>query len=171
MSEDSGTMACTRIGTVVSPRTDADDTTGWGGVVAVIEVEEGLGADSLLGLADYSHVEVLVWFDRVRPRESYAEPTHPRGDARYPRVGVFAGRGPNRPNPIGVTVCRLLSVDGRWVTVVGLDAVDGTPVIDLKPVLPALLPSGPVTEPAWSRALMHDYWVRDNPHQPATTHD
>lgn len=154
---------CTRICTVASPRTDADDTTGWGDVVAVIEVEESLGAGSLAGLADYSHVEVLVWLDQVRPRASYANPTHPRGEDRYPRAGVFAGRGPNRPNPLGVTVCRLLSVAGRRVTVAGLDAVDGTPVVDLKPVLPALLPSGPVVEPAWSRDLMHDYWVRDRP--------
>jgi len=74
-----------------------------------------------------------------------------------PLIGVFAARGPHRPNPIGVSACRILDVGDTWLTVRGLDAVDRTPVLDIKPVMPTLLPAD-VTEPDWSRQLMADYY-------------
>lgn len=152
-----GEVVLRPVGVVRSPRTDVRDTTGWGAVTSSIELLECVGEAALTGLEGFSHVEVVLWFDRVVPRDSYDGVAPPRGRADLPAVGVFATRGPNRPNPLGVSACRLLEVTGCSVTVAGLDAVDGTPVLDLKPVMPALLPRE-VSEPAWSERLMQDYY-------------
>jgi tRNA-Thr(GGU) m(6)t(6)A37 methyltransferase TsaA len=146
------------VGRVVSERQDETDTDFWGGVVARIELAPELGDRSLAGLADFSHVEVLFGFDRITPREHYRDVRPARGRADLPAVGVFAGRGPNRPNPIGVTICELVEVGDTYLTVRGLDAVDGTPVFDLKPVMRTFLPpAGSVRQPAWADVLMRDY--------------
>jgi tRNA-Thr(GGU) m(6)t(6)A37 methyltransferase TsaA len=145
------------IGTVSSPRTDPSNTTGWGDVVARVVVDESLGTHSLDGLADFSHVEILFWFDRVPQPEFYAELMRPRGRADMPLIGVFGARGPYRPNPIGVSACEVVEVGNTSLTVRGLDAVDGTPVLDIKPVQPRLVPHD-VHEPEWSARLMNDYY-------------
>jgi tRNA-Thr(GGU) m(6)t(6)A37 methyltransferase TsaA len=150
-------MALEPIGVVRSPRTDVGYSDGWGGVVARVELRPELGTESLTGLADFSHVDVVYWFDQVRRRPSYAGLSHPRGRADLPMIGVFAARGPNRPNPIGVSACAIVAVGDTWVEVRGLDAVDNTPVLDLKPLMPRLLPTR-VTEPAWSAELMARYY-------------
>lgn len=152
-------MEIAAIGTVSSPRTDPSDTTGWGDVVARIHLVEALGRRSLEGLADFSHVDILYWFDRVVRRPDYVEPRRARGREDMPMLGVFASRGPNRPNPIGVSACRLIDVGDTWLTVRGLDAVDGTPILDIKPVMAQLIPCG-VEEPEWSSRLMRDYYQR-----------
>ncbi len=145
------------IGTVSSPRVDPSNTVGWGDVVATILLDESLGMHSLDGLADFSHAEVVFWFDQVTRRESYADVSRARGREDMPLIGVFGARGPNRPNPIGVSACEILAVAQRTLTVRGLDAVDGTPVLDIKPVQARLVPSG-VREPEWSARLMSDYY-------------
>src|SRR3954451_15804313 len=91
------------------------------------------GPEALMGLGEFSHVEVVFVFDRVPPEKVLTASRHPRGNPDWPEAGIFAQRGSGRPNRIGVTVCRLLAVDGRTVTVQALDAIDGTPVLDLKP--------------------------------------
>ncbi|MBD8057593.1 SAM-dependent methyltransferase [Cellulomonas sp. JH27-2] len=160
MDTTSVSMQLLAVGSVSSPRTDPDDTTGWGDVVARIDLVAALGTESLVGLADFSHVEVLFWFDRVVRRSDHTGTSRARGRADMPLIGVFAARGPNRPNPVGVSICRIEDVGDTWITVRGLDAVDGTPVLDLKPVMPRLLPDR-VEEPGWSTLLMHDYYERD----------
>jgi tRNA (adenine37-N6)-methyltransferase len=147
------------IGVVSSPRTDPSETTGWGDVEARIRLTSELGTRSLDGLADFSHAEIVFWFDRVTRRDSYADLSRARGRDDMPLIGVFAARGPNRPNPIGVSACPIVEVGDTWLTVRGLDAVDGTPVLDVKPVQVRLVPAH-VTEPEWSARLMADYYVR-----------
>ena len=83
---------------------------------------------------------------------------HPRGRTDWPKVGILAQRGKGRPNRIGVTACRLISVDGLRLKVMGLDAIDGTPVLDIKPVMKGFLPRGAVKEPEWAAELMKGYW-------------
>lgn len=97
------------------------------------ELEEGLE-----GLTQFSHILVLVWMHRIPPEEHSVLWVHPRGRLDIPMVGVFAGRGPARPNPIGVTTVRLIKRKGNVLTVAGLDVYSGTPVIDIKPHIPGL---------------------------------
>jgi tRNA (adenine37-N6)-methyltransferase len=131
----------------------------WDAEVAVIELEPHFTPDALAGLADFSHIEVVFHFDRVPDGEISAGARHPRGRADWPVVGIFAQRGKGRPNRIGVSTCRLLSVEGTRVTVRGLDAALGTPVLDIKPVMKGFLPRGEIKEPIWASELMKDYWV------------
>lgn len=83
---------------------------------------------------------------------------HPRGNPNWPRVGIFAQRGKDRPNRLGVTVCRLLAIEGTVLKVKGLDAIDGTPVLDIKPYMQGFAPREAVREPSWAAELMRDYW-------------
>ena len=104
----------------------------WSRVRSDVRLREGLG-EALLGLDGYSHVIVIGWLDRT-PAELRARPrAYPSGDARLPLQGALALRGGARPNPLSVTVCRLLGVEDDVLRVEGLDLVDGTPVLDIKP--------------------------------------
>ena len=131
----------------------------WGASRARIELDAArFEPDALAGLADFSHAEVIFLVDRVADDQIVAGARHPRGRADWPKVGIFAQRGKNRPNRLGVCVCRVVGVDGLAVEVEGLDAIDGTPVLDIKPVLKGFLPRGEVREPAWATEIMKDYW-------------
>ena len=131
----------------------------WGASRARIELDTtSFGPDALAGLADFSHLEVIFLFDRVPPEKIEYGARHPRNRQDWPLVGIFAQRGKNRPNRIGLCTCRIVAVAGPVIEVEGLDAIDGTPVLDLKPVMQAFLPRGPVVEPQWVGELMQDYW-------------
>ena len=91
--------------------------------------------EALRGLDAFSHVEVLYRFDRVDPAGVHTGARRPRGNPAGPEAGIFAQRAEDRPNRLGTSVCRLLAVRGLDVDVEGLDAVDGTPVLDLKPCI------------------------------------
>ena len=86
----------------------------------------------LEGLKDFSHVYILFWLHEM-PKRSRRLKVHPRGCPDIQEVGVFATRSPHRPNPIGLTLVKLLSKKGRTLEVKGLDAYNGTPVLDIKP--------------------------------------
>lgn len=88
---------------------------------------------ALEGIEGFSHVFVLFWLHRVRRKEREMLTVHPRGRLDMPLVGVFAARSKYRPNPLGLTLCQLVKVEGTVLTIRGLDAYDGTPVLDLKP--------------------------------------
>lgn len=152
------TLTITPIGIVHCGRTDPGDSDHWSDVESVIVVEERFGEHCFTGLCDFSHVEVVFFFDRLAEREDYRRPWRPRGRADLPEVGVFADRGPRRPNRIGCTICELVSVGGRGLRVRGLDAVDGTPVLDIKPVMRQFLPQQ-VRQPTWVDALMREYFT------------
>jgi tRNA (Thr-GGU) A37 N-methylase len=130
----------------------------WGGSRARIELDQRYEPQALAGLAEFSHLEVIYVFHRVEPLSIETGARRPRGNPLWPLVGIFAQRGKNRPNRLGVSVCRIVSVDNAGVEVEGLDAIDGTPVLDFKPVLRDFLPRGPHREPAWATELMKDYW-------------
>lgn len=109
-------------------------------------------ADGLLGLDGWSHVNVFYWFDRNdTPQQRRILRVHPRGEKQNPLTGVFACRAPMRPNLIALSVCKILSVRGNQVTVDGLDAFDGTPVLDLKPFIPSDAPTRDVRVPDWAK--------------------
>jgi tRNA (adenine37-N6)-methyltransferase len=139
---------------VVQP---ADDI--WGGVECRIDFDaERFTPDCLAGVADFSHVEVVFLLHLIDESGVATGLRHPRNRADWPKVGIFAQRGRNRPNRIGVTICRLLSVHGLSLQVAGLDAIDGTPVLDVKPYMQEFAARGEVRQPEWSRELMAGYW-------------
>jgi tRNA (Thr-GGU) A37 N-methylase len=147
----------TPIGTVLNDRTEIQHTDNWGAVRSTITVDERFGEACLQGLEGFSHVEVLFVFDKFPELDDFGEPRPYRGLAELPAVGIFAGRGPRRPNRIGTTCCAIESVNGRELTVLGLDAVSGSPVIDLKPAM-AEYHAVEVTQPQWVTDAMADYF-------------
>ncbi|WP_353218099.1 SAM-dependent methyltransferase [Sandarakinorhabdus sp.] len=146
------------IGHVSGGRSEAIDD-DWGASRACILLDAGrFTPDALLGLDQFSHAEVIFLFDRVDDADITTGARHPRGHSHWPRVGIFAQRGKNRPNRLGIGVCRIIAVEGLTLTVEGLDAIDGTPVLDIKPVMSGFSPRGTVREPDWAVAIMADYW-------------
>ncbi len=132
---------------------------GWGSNRSTVELREDLFEPSCLqGLEAHSHVEILFYFHLGTDEPTEYGARRPRGRADWPAVGIFAQHGRMRPNRIGVSVCRLLSVAGLKIHVVGLDAVAGTPVLDIKPVWNGYLPRDAVREPQWATELMAGYW-------------
>lgn len=99
------------------------------GSEAVVEIDDAY-AEALDGIDDCESVVVLCWFHRSR-RDLLR--VHPRGDKGRPLRGVFATRSPLRPNPVGIYTAKILGRDGTKLKLLGIDAVDGTPVIDIKP--------------------------------------
>jgi len=142
------------IGWVRSAIHDAVDDV-WGGMKSRIELDASrFTPDCLLGLDEFSHVEVVFEFDRVEDKEVFMGARRPRGRSDWPLIGIFAQRAKNRPNRIGVTVCELVSVAGLSIEVEGLDAIDGTPVLDIKPYMREFAPKGEIRQPAWATELM-----------------
>lgn len=155
MSQD---FALTPVATVVGGRADAVDD-AWAAERAVIRLDAGrYGPEALAGLADFSHLEVVFLFHLVDPANVQTAARHPRNNPDWPLVGIFAQRGKNRPNRIGVSRCAIEKVEGLDVHVSGLDAVDGTPVLDLKPYMAEFAPAGPTRQPEWATELMKNYY-------------
>lgn len=148
------------IGRVEGGRVEPTDD-DWDAIRAAIVLDpDRFTPDAVAGLDAFSHIEVVYWFHRVAEAKIETGARIPRGQAGWPRVGIFAQRGKNRPNRIGVTACRLHGVDGLRLSVSGLDAIDGTPVLDVKPYMRGFAPRGEVREPAWAAEIMADYWAR-----------
>jgi tRNA-Thr(GGU) m(6)t(6)A37 methyltransferase TsaA len=119
------------LGYVRSPLTDPADAPRQGdegAPDAALELDPAVEG-ALAGLVPGDEVVVVTWL-HLGDRATLA--VHPRGDASRPLTGVFATRSPDRPNPIGLHRCRVLDVTGARLTVSGLEAVDGTPVVDVK---------------------------------------
>ena len=146
------------IGFVETLRSKIEDDF-WGGEQACITLTDEFSADALRGLEQFSHVEVLFHFHRLDPATIISAARHPRDNAAWPLVGIFAQRGKKRPNRIGATICRVVRVEGNRLFVSELDALDGTPILDIKPVMAEFLPSEEVRQPAWSHEMMRDYWA------------
>lgn len=125
-----------------------------------VEAEIVLDADlaeGLVGLEEFSHLEVIYAMHRPAPRIDRAElklRVHPRGHRELPAVGLFATRSPSRPNRIGLSLCEILSIEGSTIRVRGLDALDGSPVLDIKaPTLDHCRKASEVRLAAWMYAL------------------
>ncbi|WP_144300092.1 SAM-dependent methyltransferase [Elioraea rosea] len=148
----------TPIGLVRSTRKEPTDD-GWDAELASIALDTSrFGPEALIGLDSFSHVEVIFLFHLVDEATVETGARHPRGNPDWPRVGIFAQRGKDRPNRLGSTVCRVLRVEGTVLHVAGLDAVDGTPVLDLKPWLDGFSPRGMRRQPGWADQIMEGYW-------------
>jgi tRNA-Thr(GGU) m(6)t(6)A37 methyltransferase TsaA len=153
------------VATVVGGRLYPEDD-DWAKVQAVIRLDaDRFGAEAVAGLGEFTHLEVVYVFHRAAAADETQGARHPRGRTDWPRVGIFAQRGKDRPNHLGVSRCRLLRVDGLDLHVAGLDAIDGTPVLDIKPWLAEFGPRGVTRQPAWATELMAGYYAR--PEEPS----
>ena len=126
----------------------------WSRVRSEVRLDAGLGpdrAEALLGLADYSHIIVVGWLDQIPEELRTRRQAYPNGDPQYPLQGALALRGGARPNPISVTVCRLRGIEGDTISVEGLDLVDGTPVLDVKPYIAHYDSEPKASIPKWAR--------------------
>jgi len=130
----------------------------WGEVISEIILSEEFNEDALKGIEEFSHAEIIFYFDKADKEEINYGKRHPRGNTNWPEVGIFAQRRKDRPNHLGHTIVKVLSVEGNVLKVKGLDAIDNTPIIDIKPVLEEFLPREEVTQPKWASELMKDYW-------------
>ncbi len=143
---------------VVSTARSRPEDDYWGGERSCITLAAQFSPDALAGLDAFSHVEVIYVFDRVEPSKIVTGVRSPRNNPAWPAVGIFAQRGKNRPNRIGCTICPIERVVDRCLYVRDLDAIDATPVLDLKPVMAEFLPRSRVEQPAWASELMQHYW-------------
>jgi tRNA-Thr(GGU) m(6)t(6)A37 methyltransferase TsaA len=131
----------------------------WDQEKTYIELDDSqFAADSLTGLKEFSHAEILFYMIQVALEKIESAARHPRNNPDWPKVGIFAQRGKNRPNRIGATICKLVKIDGLCLHVEGLDAIDGSPVLDIKPWVAEFGPRGSVYQPAWISDLMRGYW-------------
>jgi tRNA-Thr(GGU) m(6)t(6)A37 methyltransferase TsaA len=119
---------------------------GWEHSVSEVRVDARWEV-ALEGVEEFSHIVVLFWLDRVEGERALR--VHPMGRPDAPLVGLFSTRTPRRPNPIGLTVVRLLERQGSVLRVEGLDALDGSPVLDLKPYLTRNDRAQGATMPDW----------------------
>jgi tRNA-Thr(GGU) m(6)t(6)A37 methyltransferase TsaA len=149
-------IALSPIGTVKNARLLVEDD-HWGEVVSVIELNSSFAEDALLQIEEFSHAEVIFYFHLVEDDKIETGARHPRNNRDWPKVGIFAQRGKNRPNRLGASIVKIIKREGVQLFVRGLDAVDGTPVLDIKPVMKEFLPQG-VSQPQWASELMKNYW-------------
>ena len=150
------TFSVRPIGIVRSPVLSRMDE-NWGKIESEIHLQDTL-MPALIGLSEFSHAIILTWLHQATFDVNRDLVRRPRGQANWPEIGIFAQRAKNRPNPIGVSVVDVLSCEGNILKVRRLDAIDGTPVIDIKPYYTAFDRIETVVEPAWVHEVMADYF-------------
>ncbi len=145
------------LGVVIGSRGEATDD-HWGDVAAIIRLDgERFDAGAVAGLEAFSHLCVVFQFHLVDESAVVTGARHPRGNPAWPKVGMFAQRAKMRPNRLGVSNCALVAIDGLDLHVRGLDAVDGTPILDVKPFMVEFEPTG-THQPVWATELMEGYY-------------
>ncbi len=144
------------IATSSNTRKEATDDY-WGKVVAEITLADDIPTEAFENIENFSHLEIIFYFDKV-PDDKVVYSGHPRGNPDYPLMGIFCQRKKDRPNKIGLCTVELLAHNGRTIIVKGLDAIDGTPVLDIKPFFKEFQPHTETQQPAWVADLMKDYW-------------
>lgn len=149
MASESSSITLKAIGVVRNgvkqpPRHDYE----WRKVVSDIVLDSSL-TEALDNLDEFSHIIVLYWMHRITAQGQLLAKVHPKGKQELPLVGRFATRSPNRSNPIGKTTVRLLQRRGNILNVKGLDAIDGTPIIDIKPYIPGYDSATNAKVPPW----------------------
>ena len=156
MSELNLELTLRPIGFVRSPATEKVDES-WGAVEATIEVEPEY-RPGLRGLEQFSHVLVVAFLHDAGFEPARHLVRRPRGQADMPELGIFAQRAKDRPNPLGVTVVPIVAVEPTGLRVRGLDAIDGTPILDLKPYFPQFDSASAARVPEWVDRLMTGYF-------------
>ena len=144
------------IGFVKSPMQEQIDE-GWGAVISEIWINNNLAA-GLGGLENFSHAVIIFLMHQSNFDIERDLKRRPRDRADIPEIGIFAQRAKHRPNPIGVTAVQVVGVSGAVLYVQGLDAIDGTPVLDIKPYVPAFDRVDNAKVPGWVDQIMAGYF-------------
>ena len=132
----------------------------WGDTHSIIRIDgTRFGADAVRGLADFSHLEIIFRFHRTDQTDLNLGPRSARDNPDWPQVGIFGHRNMRRINWLGVSRCRLTKVDGLDLHVTELDAIDGTPVLDIKPWFEEFGPRGVVRQGQWSHEMLTKYYA------------
>ncbi|MBK5112569.1 MAG: tRNA (N6-threonylcarbamoyladenosine(37)-N6)-methyltransferase TrmO [Candidatus Heimdallarchaeota archaeon] len=129
----------------------------WGEVISEIIVNEEY-AKGIIGLEDFSHAIIIFYMHKASYVEEKHLVRHPREQQDLPKIGIFAQRARHRPNPIGITTVRIISVEGNTLTVKGLDAINETPVLDIKPYYPIFDKRDDASTPDWVQEIMKNYF-------------
>jgi tRNA-Thr(GGU) m(6)t(6)A37 methyltransferase TsaA len=129
----------------------------WGEIISEITLEPTIPPEAFAGIEAFSHLEILFYFDKVDD-STVVFSGRPRGNPDYPLMGIFSQRKKDRPNKIGLCTVQLLEHNGSVIKVKGLDAIDGTPVLDIKPVFREFQPGNEIIQPEWVSDLMRNYW-------------
>ncbi len=149
-------MQIEAIGTIHSPVSEGVDD-NWGSVVSRIEVRPEF-ADGLRELDRFSHALIVFFMHQSTFKAESDLVRRPRGRQDMPEAGIFAQRAKHRPNPIGITAVGIVGIEGNTLRVRGLDAIDGSPVLDIKPYVPAFDRRDAATVPEWMDRLMQGYF-------------
>ena len=149
-------LKLTPIAIVKNSRTTPTDD-HWEEVISEIELAETIPAEAFENITDFSHLEIIYYFDKVESKDIVFS-GRPRGNPSYPIIGNFGQRKKDRPNRIGLCTVQLLEHRERTIKVKYLDAIDGTPVLDIKPVFREYQPKGEIKQPTWVEDLMKNYW-------------
>lgn len=145
------------IGIAYNERVDIQDD-NWGKVDSKIVIDRNIPEEALAGIETFSHLEIIFYFHKVKEENIELGARHPRNNLKLPKVGIFAQRGKNRPNRLGLTKVRLLKREERELYVQRLDCVNETPILDIKPVMEEFLPTESIKQPEWTRDIMKRYW-------------
>ena len=130
----------------------------WGSTKTIISLADDLPTSAFDGISAFSHLEIIFHFHKANPETINKGSRHPRNNENWPKMGVFAQRNKNRPNLIGTTIVKLLKHNDRELLVEGLDAINDTPILDIKPIFKEFLPNAPILQTDWSVELMKDYF-------------
>ena len=146
------------IGIVHNERKVIEDD-NWGNIISTIKLDQKiLDSSALDGLNQFSHVEVIFYMDQVKPEKIIYDARFPRNNPEFGKYGILAQRGKNRPNQIGVSFAEVILANDLTLQVKGLDAIDKTPVLDIKPCFKEFLPRKEIHQPLWSTDLMKNYY-------------
>ena len=130
----------------------------WSSIESEIELTENIFTEAFEGIENFSHLEIIFFMNKVKDVKAIAQYRHPRNNESLPKLGTYAQRNKNRPNKLGLTTVELLERNARILKVKNLDAIDGTPILDIKPVMKQFEPKGEIKQPEWTNEILKNYW-------------
>jgi len=130
----------------------------WSSITSEIILTDEIMEEALIGIEDFSHLEIIFYMDQVKDEKAIPQFRHPRNNPALPKLGTYAQRNKSRPNKLGLTTVEFVERKGKVLIVHNLDAIDGTPILDIKPVMNAFQPQGVIKEPNWVQEIMKNYW-------------
>ncbi|WP_369374462.1 SAM-dependent methyltransferase [Promicromonospora sp. Populi] len=159
-------IVMTPVAHVVGGRVEPTDDY-WGGTRSILRIDPDAYTEaSVAGLDEFSHLEVAFFFHLTDQSDLDPGARRPRNNPDWPEVGIFGHRNMRRQNWIGVSRCRLVSIDGLDLHIEDLDVVDGTPVLDIKPWFAEMGPRGEVRQPSWVSEMLGDYFAPARSEEP-----